>query len=116
MTKRKGEIGRSQLARQWPHHVALPAETLRGLGNSETVYGFLKPLSVGPRPYHLRRGDVDFAVFCFAKPEDAQAFAERFGGEVLATGIDIPGNTQQRPAVTSGAGGPAAITKLPVTH
>jgi hypothetical protein len=47
----------------------LPAETLCGLGNSETVYAFLKPLSVGPRPYRLRRDDLDFAVFCFAKPE-----------------------------------------------
>jgi hypothetical protein len=65
-------------------HVALPAGKVRGLANSETVYGFLKPLSVGPRPYRLRRDDLDFAVFCFAKPEDAQTFAERFGGERLA--------------------------------
>jgi hypothetical protein len=28
-------------------------------------------------------------VFCFAKPEDAQAFAERFGGEVLAALLAI---------------------------
>jgi hypothetical protein len=86
VTRRKGAISRSQLNRQWPHHVALPAETLRGIGNSEAVYAFLKPLSVGPRPYRLRRGNLDFAVFCFAKPEDAQAFAERFGGEVFAAG------------------------------
>jgi hypothetical protein len=90
VTRRKSAISRSQLNRQWPHHVALPVEALRGIGNSETVYGFLKPLSVGPRPYRLRRDDLNFAVFCFAKPEDAQAFADRFGGEVLPV-ADKPG-------------------------
>jgi hypothetical protein len=27
----------------------------------------------------------DFVVFCFCKPEDEKAFAERFGGERLVT-------------------------------
>jgi hypothetical protein len=31
----------------------------------------------------LRRDDLDFAALRVAKPGDAQAFAERFGGERL---------------------------------
>jgi hypothetical protein len=85
---RKGEIGRSQLARQWPHHVALPAEAVRGPANSAAVRGLAGTLSAAPLTYHLRRGDDDFVVFCFARPEAAQAFAERFGGDVLARPVD----------------------------
>jgi hypothetical protein len=88
MSRRKGELTTAKLERDWPHHVALPAEKVRGLANSETVRGFAKTLSVAPLTYLVRRGDAAaFVIFCFKTPEDAQVFAERFGGERLAVNL-----------------------------
>jgi hypothetical protein len=80
---RKGEITVPEIKLKWPHHVALAADKVRGARNSEIVWSFAQTLSVGPRPYSLRRDDGEFVVFCFAKPVDAEGFSERFDGERL---------------------------------
>jgi hypothetical protein len=83
MTRRKGEITVPDIKRKFPYHVALAADKVRGTVNSQIVWSFAETLSAAPRPYFLRRDDGEFVVFCFAKPEDAEAFCERFGGERL---------------------------------
>ena len=93
MTRRKGEIdvarsradGRTTLRCRPRRFVALRTAKPRGV---------CWHLSVASLTYSLRRCDHNFAVFCFAKPEDAQAFAQRFGGEWVANPaiIDNPGS------------------------
>jgi hypothetical protein len=83
MTRRKGEIARADLKRKWPHHVVLAADKVRGLANSEMVRRFADTLSVAPLTYHVHHDDGDLVVFCFATPEDADVFCQRFGGERL---------------------------------
>jgi hypothetical protein len=83
MKRRKGEIIRSRLRRGWPHRVALPAEKVGDLENSEIIRSAAN-LSAAPLTYSLRRGDLRFVVFCFAKVGEAEAFCEQFGGERLS--------------------------------
>jgi len=61
----------------------LSADKVRGVRNSEIVWSFAESLSAAPRPYSLDRDDGEFVVFCFTRPEDAQALAMRFHGERL---------------------------------
>jgi hypothetical protein len=83
MIHRKGEITKADLRRRWPPHVVLPADKLRGLMNSEIVRTAAVALSAAPQTYSVRRGDLDFVVFCFTKPVNADVLSQRFGGKRL---------------------------------
>jgi hypothetical protein len=59
--------------------MALSADKVRGLKNSETVRSFADTLSVAPRRLHMCRDNVVFVIFCFAKPCRSVLRAFRWG-------------------------------------
>jgi hypothetical protein len=83
MTRREGELTIKRVRRDWPHHVELLSEKVKGVENDTAVSRFANTLSVAPAYDVLYRNDTFFHVYCFKTAEDAQAFAERFGGELL---------------------------------
>ncbi|MGA8614369.1 MAG: hypothetical protein WB760_22385 [Xanthobacteraceae bacterium] len=80
MTRRKGELSGASIDQGWPHQVALPASASKG-GGYKTIHDFCKNLSVCPRGHSLFHEGEWFQIYCFAKPDDAATFMQRFGGE-----------------------------------
>jgi hypothetical protein len=65
MTCRKGEITRRDLKRKWPHHVALTAEKMRGLKNSEVIFcaaGVLSATDARPLEISAERSNNVFVI------------------------------------------------------
>ena len=85
MSKRKGELSNTMIDKKWPHQVAVHEELVRGF-HFEAKLQFSRSLSVSPRGRSLTvrwpgNRCYSYHLFCFAMPEDAQAFIDRFGGE-----------------------------------
>jgi hypothetical protein len=78
--RRKGELSPSAIDREWPHQIALPASASQG-GGYMTIHEFCADLSLCPRGHSVVHDGRWFNVYCFAKPEDAEKFLQRFGGE-----------------------------------
>ena len=82
MVYRKGELSAKTIDRGWPHQVALIAE--RTLGGEYIRARLFCGLSLAPRGHAFSRDGQWFNVWCFAEREHAEAFAAKFGGEVIA--------------------------------
>lgn len=83
MVYRKGELSTKTIDRDYPYQVALLAERTLG-GEYIRARLFADGLSLAPRGHTFRRGDQLFNVWCFAEQTDAEAFASKFGGAIIA--------------------------------
>jgi len=81
------EGGGPTVTRKGELHVAIAADKVQGNRNYDAMYGFAEASSVAPRTFSMRRDDLDFVVFCFAKPEDAEAFCGQFGVERMVPSL-----------------------------
>ncbi len=82
--KRKGELSSAQMDRNWPYQIAVPEHVTAG-ANIWAVHQLCKELEACPRRHAVVREGVWYNVFCFAKPDQAEAFKQRYGGEPFDT-------------------------------
>jgi len=76
------------------------------------MYRFAEASSMAPRTFSMRRDDLDFVVFCFAKPEDAEAFCGQFGGERMVPSLRSS-RPLKKPLVAMSVGAPSDNVTAP---
>jgi hypothetical protein len=79
MVYRKGEIRGAMVDRDYPHQVALPADTVQL--HYWAIEDFCRGRSRAPRGHSVFHDDTWWHVSCFANTDDAAEFRERFKGE-----------------------------------
>lgn len=82
--RRKGELSKYAIDRDWPHQVALPVSFT--VPNYDPIHQFCESesLSLCRLGHSFHRDGQYFQVYCFAEAEHAQRFRERFDGEPIA--------------------------------
>jgi hypothetical protein len=79
--RRKGELSPAAIDRGWPHQVVLPAR-LSERGGYNEIHEFCQGMTLCNRGHAVFDGEW-FHVYCFEKPENAEKFKQRFGGETF---------------------------------
>ena len=82
MVRRKGELNKGRIDREWPYQIALPIEAAGGR-NTIIIQRFCHDLSICPRHKSYRVNGQEFIVHCFATRTDAEFFQTYFGGEFV---------------------------------
>ena len=80
MTRRKGEMSKGAVDRDYPHQVELRADLTTGK-NCDAALAFCRGLTLAPRGRSRRKENTDYNVWCFADPAHADAFQARYGGQ-----------------------------------
>jgi len=75
MGRRKGELTKHTIDRQWPHQVAVPNS--RTMIDYWAMDAFCKGKNHSPTGHAYYEGGECQVVFCFGREEEAQAFAGR---------------------------------------
>ena len=82
MVRRKGELTKREIDRDFPHQVAVRGDLCTG-SQYRYAHAFCLNLSLAPRGHSVRRNGYWYNVFCFADPAHAEAFRVKFGGETF---------------------------------
>lgn len=103
MSRRKGEITKGTIDREWPHQVALPASFVNGK-NYMILHRFCRGLSVCDRHQGYRREDgEEMIVYCFRERSDAEYLITFFPNGVFVKPEERPrwpGSRRKRNGVT----------------
>lgn len=79
VTKRKGELTKAQIDRDYPHQVIILAREVSGPQGGVTAM-FMANVNVAPRTHSVFKDDEWHTVYCFEDESHADQFIALFGG------------------------------------